>query len=314
MAAKGWGRTSRLSLLVWDWSCGRWLPDDCELRRERIGVGERGGERRRLRFEPTTCLRTRLCNGPIEIFKFFPDQKSTFKPIKILLGLPQKYDPIVSVIEETKDLSTLSIEEVFGSLKGFDRRLNRDANDAIETAFQKLSLSSAKSRHSSSSQGKDKADKDEKEKKNKKWEGNSNVEEKKNYEKGSNTLYKCKICDKPHSGECWLKGKVKCFKCNRFGHMQLDGTYKGNEQAHYVEEQGGDGNMFYVCHAASEQQEDNVWFVDNGCSNHMNANKKLLCDIDTSKTTQVKMGNGDLVDTKRMGSIAIKKKKGRMFI
>ncbi|CAL9018271.1 unnamed protein product, partial [Prunus brigantina] len=68
--------------------------------------------------------------------------------------------------------------------------------------------------------------------------------------------------------------------------MQLDGTYKGNEQAHYAEEQGGDGNMFSVCHAATEQQEDNVWFVDNGCSNHMKANKKLLCDIDTSKTTQ----------------------------
>lgn len=96
--------------------------------------------------------------------------------------------------------------------------------------------------------------------------------------------------------------------------MQLDGTYKGNDQAHYAEEQGGDGNMFYVCHAATEQQEDNVWFVDNGCSNHTKANKKLLCDIDTSKTTQVKMGNGDSVHTKRMGSIAIKKKKGRMFI
>lgn len=58
--------------------------------------------------------------------------------------------------------------------------------------------------------------------------------------------------------------------------MQLDGTYKGNDQAHYAEEQGGDGNMFYVCHAATEQQEDNVWFVDNGCSNDTKANKKLL--------------------------------------
>ncbi|CAN6567330.1 unnamed protein product [Malus baccata var. baccata] len=35
---------------------------------------------------------------------------------KYLISLPRKYDNIVSIIEETKDLSTLSVEELIGSL------------------------------------------------------------------------------------------------------------------------------------------------------------------------------------------------------
>ena len=41
---------------------------------------------------------------------------------KLLITLPDKFNPIVAVIEETKDLSLLSVQELFGSLKTYEHR------------------------------------------------------------------------------------------------------------------------------------------------------------------------------------------------
>ncbi|CAN6703120.1 unnamed protein product [Malus baccata var. baccata] len=138
---------------------------------------------------------------------------------KYLISLPRKYDNIVSIIEETKDLSTLSVEELIGSLS---KRLSRHDNNDVENAFQTLTVNPKT--QASSSQSKANSNKNWKGK-NKAWEGKGNFEDKKKVEK---SLYgsKCKICDKAHSGECWFKGKVKCHKCSKFGHMQKDCTYK----------------------------------------------------------------------------------------
>ncbi|RZC09022.1 Retrovirus-related Pol polyprotein from transposon RE1 [Glycine soja] len=55
---------------------------------------------------------------------------------KILITMPQKFDPIVTTIEETKDLSTLSKTELVGSLEAYEQRLYRHKEDTLENAFQ----------------------------------------------------------------------------------------------------------------------------------------------------------------------------------
>ncbi|XP_077237158.1 uncharacterized protein LOC143878809 [Tasmannia lanceolata] len=55
---------------------------------------------------------------------------------KILISLPAKYDSIVGVIEETKDLSTLTVSELMGSLEVHEQRTNRHTDKSIEHAFQ----------------------------------------------------------------------------------------------------------------------------------------------------------------------------------
>ena len=62
---------------------------------------------------------------------------------KLLINLSEKFDPIVAVIEETKDLSLLSLQELFGSLKTYEQRLLRHSEKSVESAFQsKISLNS----------------------------------------------------------------------------------------------------------------------------------------------------------------------------
>ena len=41
---------------------------------------------------------------------------------KILISVTEKYDYIVAIIEETKDLSKLSIKELVGSFRAHDKR------------------------------------------------------------------------------------------------------------------------------------------------------------------------------------------------
>ncbi|KAK3026559.1 hypothetical protein RJ639_041145 [Escallonia herrerae] len=52
------------------------------------------------------------------------------------------------------------------------------------------------------------------------------------------------------------------------------------------------------------KEKDNVWFLNSGCSNHMTGDEKSFLCLDTSVKSQVKMGNGAVVQTK--GSVALK--------
>jgi hypothetical protein len=49
--------------------------------------------------------------------------------------LPQKFEHIVVVIEETKDMSRLSIHELMGSLEAHKQRVNQYNKQPMEQAF-----------------------------------------------------------------------------------------------------------------------------------------------------------------------------------
>lgn len=53
-----------------------------------------------------------------------------------MIILPDKFIPSVSVIEETKDLSTLSIQSLMGSLKSYEQRVKGDPESSLESVFQ----------------------------------------------------------------------------------------------------------------------------------------------------------------------------------
>ncbi|XP_058211420.1 uncharacterized protein LOC131323584 [Rhododendron vialii] len=117
-----------------------------------------------------------------------------------------------------------------------------------------------------------------------------------------------------------LMGSLKTFeqRLNRQSEKSIESAFQSklndcrvtnNQQANYFEEQEGGGCMFYACQAASEQKND-VWFLDSGCSNHMTGDESIFVKIDTSSNSQVKMGNGALVQAKENGTIAVETKKG----
>ncbi|XP_050897830.1 uncharacterized protein LOC127104703 [Lathyrus oleraceus] len=55
---------------------------------------------------------------------------------KILINLTEKFDPMMAVIEETKDLSTMYVQGLMGSLRSYEKTLLRHSEKSIKSAFQ----------------------------------------------------------------------------------------------------------------------------------------------------------------------------------
>ena len=59
-----------------------------------------------------------------------------------------------------------------------------------------------------------------------------------------------------------------------------------------------------------KQVESNLWYLDNGASNHMTGQRSKFRDLDEKITGQVKFGDGSMVRIKGKGSISFKCKTG----
>jgi hypothetical protein len=62
--------------------------------------------------------------------------------------------------------------------------------------------------------------------------------------------------------------------------------------------------MFLTCNVTQESEND-IWFLDSGCSNHMTGNKDLFSSIDTSIQSKVKLGNDCKVTINGKGVVPV---------
>ncbi|KAL6347263.1 hypothetical protein AAG906_013699 [Vitis piasezkii] len=168
---------------------------------------------------------------------------------------------LIIVIEETKDLSPLNVQELFGSLK----LMNRDSltpkmlKEMIHQEVAEL----------------DEEEQDEE----------MEVEE-------DSTMEESSLMKKAHHSQSviFVKEVVMLKK--------IVGS-KGSLNASIVK---------------IWASKNNVWFLDNGCTNHMIGNKNIFLDMDTTINSQVKMGNGDLVNVKGKDTVGIQTKVGTKYI
>ena len=64
------------------------------------------------------------------------EEKTDYQLVqKVLVSLPQKFDSIVAVLEQTKDLSNLSMTEMIGALKAHEKHLSLREERSTEGAF-----------------------------------------------------------------------------------------------------------------------------------------------------------------------------------
>ncbi|KAK4381808.1 Retrovirus-related Pol polyprotein from transposon TNT 1-94 [Sesamum angolense] len=211
---------------------------------------------------------------------------------KLLISVTEKYDPIVTTIEETKDITTLTVTELVGSLEAYEKRRSRREENSLENAFQsKLNMRSQNS--------------------NRKEENfKSTMGDKK-----KQNMRPCRICKRINHLEkdCYFRGKPQCRNCKRFGHMEKDYRLKGNHQANCIEENNSSDQLFYICNSVAETGEV-TWYIDSAASNHMTYNKGAFQTLDESFKTNVKLGDNHIVKVEGKGSVAINTKKGTRII
>ncbi|CAL9010602.1 unnamed protein product, partial [Prunus brigantina] len=213
---------------------------------------------------------------------------------KLLFSLPKSYDSICSVIEHSKDLETLEVQEVVASLKSFELRLDRHTENSTEKAFTSLNV------------------------------GRKNLENgiasadqisQKNWKSNDGNKMACKHCDKFHYGKRWYEGKPKCHGCGKPGHMIRDcHGHKNVQRVNYANQEEDFGTLFYVCNAATDVKVNHSWYIDSGCSNHMTGDEGLLVNIQRNLNSKVKMGTGEVVPVAGKGTLVIKTKLGKKHI
>ena len=77
---------------------------------------------------------------------------------------------------------------------------------------------------------------------------------------------------------------------------------------HEEEEQLFVASCFSTCHSSKN------WLIDSGCTNHMTYNRELFRELDTSRVSRVKIGNGQYIAVKESGTVAIESFSGTKLI
>jgi hypothetical protein len=216
---------------------------------------------------------------------------------RVLRSLPHKFESKVSAIEEAKDLSTLSIDELTGSLLSFESRLNRNEESSHENAFKahvSFSRGRGRGRGRGGSRGRGRSGRSN---------GNGDQDHHHNHEGGN--------CDKKRSD----KSNIQCYYCNKFGHYAHQCKKKKADQANHNANvtntsEDKDDMLFLTCHAAHESPKG-LWLLDSGCSNHMTGDRGLIEDLDESVRTEVKVGTDEVVPVLGKGVVNILTKQGQ---
>ncbi|CAL9008425.1 unnamed protein product [Prunus brigantina] len=198
---------------------------------------------------------------------------------KVLISLSKVYDPICLVIENTKSLETLELQEVIAIMKSQEQQFELHNANAIEKPSASFTVSSKGHNKNASNSSSSKAQKNWNPK-GKPWESKGKLQWNNYAQTHSSSTgqeavkSQCKVCSKHQFGECRHKGKPKCNNCDRFGHLARECTAEK------------------VVHKANYANQMEV----------------------TNVAGKVRMPTGALVNMAGMGSLVIDTTKGRKYI
>ncbi|XP_074342749.1 uncharacterized protein LOC141680417 [Apium graveolens] len=240
------------------------------------------------------------------------DMKEAYVVKKPLCAMRAKFLQIMSTMEQFGDLETITVEEVVGSLKAHEERLNGQ----VENSEGQLML----------------------------------IEEewaKKENENGKLLLTKELWQRRVNKGGTDARNRVgrdksrkKCYNCNIYGHYVAEYRkprrprevkQESRQEAHLSQTEDDKPALLLAKHdkgdevvmlneigvtpklntGASETGEgSNVWYLDNGASNHMTGDKSKFKKLDSTISGCVKFGDGSAVQIEGKGSIVFKCRNG----
>ncbi|XP_019414559.1 PREDICTED: uncharacterized protein LOC109326317 [Lupinus angustifolius] len=240
---------------------------------------------------------------------------------KILRTLSTKFDIVVIAIEESKDLETIKIDELQGSLEAHEQRLMERQNgrltqQALSAQFKKkcMSYHDAKKKESDEVQAEKRegtepsSSKQSDIKSSRKWNNQNSYQN--NAKKKKN------------------KSKIQCFNCKNYGHYASECKSKRVhkvEEARLSKDENSDEEVLLMSQneitelmlndgveaqmVTTKDDADN-WYLDTGCSNHMTGHRDWFIQLDDSVRTRVKFVDDSFITAEGMGKIVIKRKDG----
>ncbi|XP_039115786.1 uncharacterized protein LOC120251294 [Dioscorea cayenensis subsp. rotundata] len=188
---------------------------------------------------------------------------------KVMRSLGPKFNHMVVVIEESKDLTKLSLDELSCSLQEHESRLQTQVDDADEKVLHVRGKGLVSRRVVKLlSEGVDLI----------------GLEDEVAVEEGYRMTNK------------------------RENTLVIKTIYKNAEKMEkpvtFVAEEQEESNLFMVQFACKDS-DDAQWLVDSGCSNHMSGNKALFKDLDESFMLSVRLGDNTEITAKGKGTVVL---------
>lgn len=231
---------------------------------------------------------------------------------QVLTTLTDKFDHIVAAIEESKDLSTYSFDELMGSLQAHEARINKKETKIEEKAFQARS-DSPKENERGAGRGRGRGGRGRSSSNRGRGGGR--------FGNNSKSNIQCHICKKygHMKADCWFKDKqgsyaevsdnIQCHICKKYGHMKADCWFK-DKQASYAEV-SDDKSRLFMAFEDPVAKKSEIWFVDSGCSNHMTGCKAIFTQFDGNQKKTVKLGDDTEMKVEGKGTVAIEYAPGK---
>lgn len=247
------------------------------------------------------------------------EMKESYVVKKLLRAVPERFLQIVSSIEQFGGVATMTIDEAVGSLKAHEERTKSHEGRTrrqSETGGGQVLLTEEEWVKKESSDGKILLTMEE-------------------WLKRSNSNQRNRGRDGGRGSGSRDKSKMRCYNCSAFGHFAADCKKPRKEK-----EQNQEMNMAQIEDDApalllaehkkvedtmmllnetkvtpklgkdGEQVESNIWYLDNGASNHMTGVRSKFQDLDEKVTGQVRFGDGSTVEIKGKGSVVFACKNG----
>ncbi|CAM8996692.1 unnamed protein product [Rhodiola kirilowii] len=228
---------------------------------------------------------------------------------KLLRSLTRKFDYVVTSIEESKDLSSISIDELVGSLQAHEQRMNQhDDTSHLEKALQsKVSISNNSSSSSfvcgrggyrgGRGRGRQSFNSGPKN------EGYQSSGRGQNFRGRGRGRFQQRG-DKSH---------FQCYNCNKYGHFSYEcRALKVEQRSHFVaaKEDKDVWSDIFLTYKGNEECKKNIWYLDSGASNHMSGQKELFTEIDDTVYEEVTFDDSSKAQIKGKCTIMIILKNG----
>ncbi|KAK8957926.1 hypothetical protein KSP39_PZI000959 [Platanthera zijinensis] len=249
---------------------------------------------------------------------------------KILRSLTDNFVNVVCAIEESKDLATLTGDELVGSLEAHEQRKKKKKEETLEQALQtKASIKDEKLLYSQNFRGRGRGHGGRNNGRGSGGRGRGEYDEKKglssqqNYRgrgcgrgrggRSNHSNVECYNCDKHghYAKEC--KSNIECYNCGKYGHYAKEcySEKKVEENANLVaEEETREDGVLLMAYKDTVSDNDTIWYLDTGASNHMCGHKHLFKEMREVEDGHVSFGDASKIQVKGQGAIYYLQKGG----
>ncbi|KAK5772872.1 hypothetical protein PVK06_049172 [Gossypium arboreum] len=223
---------------------------------------------------------------------------------KVVTTLLEKFESKISSLENSRDLSTISLSELINSWYTLEQRRANRQEEHPEKAFQ------AKAKEGSGSSHKGK----------KPW---LDKREKPRRDAGKKRFPPCIHCKKTTHLEkyCWYRLDIQYKSCKQLGHVEKVCKNKKKAQSQQQMQtqaaedlQAQEERVFTTSYFTSSIKVKCDWQVDNGCTHHMVADEKLFKNLDRSVASKIIIDNWSMIEAKGRGNMVINTCSGNKVI